>query len=125
MFGDDRGYLTLVYSNGSVKRLTGDAGTEQGVAWSRDGKEIWFAASEVGTTSGERMVWAVTPSGKLRKIFQVPEECTVADISADGRLLFTNEKTSGAQMVASPSSGVEHDVSVLGSSYSEIGRANV
>jgi Tol biopolymer transport system component/tRNA A-37 threonylcarbamoyl transferase component Bud32 len=118
LFGDDRGYVSVVDSNGNAKRLTTDASTEQGVVWSRDGKEIWFAASEAGTTSGERAVWAVTPAGKMRKVFQVPEDCTAADIAADGRLLFTNDKVSGAQMVASPASSVERDVSVLGSGYS-------
>ena len=114
LFGDDRGYVSLVDANGTVKRLTGDAGGEEGLAWSADGREIWYAATEPGTLSQERMIWAVTLAGKMRKIFQVPDDTVVSDIFADGRLLFSHESLSSAQMVASPANGPERNVAALG-----------
>ena len=114
LFGDDRGYVSLADENGKVKRLTGEAGAEEGLAWSADGREIWYAATEPGTISQERMIWAVTLAGKTRKIFQVPDNTAVFDISADGRLLFSHDSLSSAQMVASPASTPERNVSALG-----------
>lgn len=114
LFGDDRGYVAVADANGSVKRLSGEAPSVEGLAWSSDGREIWYAASARGTLSQERMVYAVTPNGKSRKILQVPGDTTVWDIASDGRLLFSNDSVSSAQLVASPASTSERNVSVLG-----------
>jgi len=113
VFGDDRGFLDLVDASGNVKRLTSEAQAEEGVAWSSDGREIWHAAAS-NETHGERAVLAVTTSGKSRIVFNVPGYSVVWDIAADGRLLLSHESISGAQMVASPTSTPERDVSVLG-----------
>src|SRR5439155_23491579 len=114
LFGDNRGYVALADANGKVKRLTTESESEEGLAWSPDGREIWYAAAEAGTF-GERMVLlAVTPDGKSRKVFQVPGNAVVWDIAADGRLLFSHENIGSAQMVASPASAPERNVSVLG-----------
>jgi Tol biopolymer transport system component len=114
LWGDDRGYVSLADSSGTVKRLTGEVGSEQGLAWSRDGREIWYGATTPRADSGERMVWAVSLDGKRREVFQVPDHAAVCDIAADGRLLFSHEVQTFAQIVASPASAPEHDVSVLG-----------
>jgi Tol biopolymer transport system component len=114
LFGDDRGYVAVVDTNGGVKRLSGEAEAEEGLAWSSDGREIWYTASAMETLSLERAVYAVTPNGKLRKILQVPGDITVWDIARDGRLLFSHDSISSAQLVASPTSAPERNVSVLG-----------
>jgi len=113
LFGDDRGYVSLVDGSGNVKRLTGEAAGEEGLAWSRDGRELWYGGTGQETT-GDRTVWAVSLDGKQRKVFGVPDDTTVWDIAADGRLLFSHEKMAAAQMVASPASAAERDVSVMG-----------
>src|ERR1039458_8281793 len=113
LFGDDRGYVSLVDGSGNAKRLTGEAAGEEGLAWSRDGSEGWYAGAGQITTGG-RSVWAVNLNGKQRQVFAVPDETTVWDIAADGRLLFSHEKLGSAQMVASPANAAEHDVSVMG-----------
>jgi eukaryotic-like serine/threonine-protein kinase len=113
VFGDDRGFLDLVDASGNVKRLTGEAQAEEGVAWSSDGREIWHASASMDTHQ-ERAVLAVTPSGKSKRVFNVPGYSVVWDIAADGRLLLSHESISGAQMVASPASAPERDVSMLG-----------
>jgi hypothetical protein len=111
LFGDDRGYVAVADANGGVKRLTAEASGAAGLAWSRDGREIWYAATGPGTP---RTVHAVTPDGKARKIFEVPGDTVVWDIAADGRLLFSQESSSSAQLVASPGSAPERNLSVLG-----------
>jgi Tol biopolymer transport system component len=113
VYGDDRGYLDLVDAGAKVKRLTGEAQGEDGVAWSPDGQQIWYAAALPGT-AGEKAVNAVTPAGKSRVVTDLPGSSVVWDISADGRLLMSNEGIIGAQMVASPAIAPERDVSALG-----------
>jgi eukaryotic-like serine/threonine-protein kinase len=114
LFGDDRGYVSLVDGSGNVKRLTGAAAGEEGLAWSPDGSEVWYSGTGQATTAGSRSVWAVNLNGKQRQVFAVPDDTTVWDIAADGRLLFSHEKLAIAQMVASPANAAEHDVSVMG-----------
>ncbi|MCU1271341.1 MAG: serine/threonine protein kinase [Acidobacteriaceae bacterium] len=114
IFGDNRGYVALAEAKGGVRRLTGEAQAAEGLAWSPDGREIWYAATEVGDLSQERMVHGVTPGGKIRKVFNVPGDATVWDIAADGRLLFSHESIGSAQVVASPANAPERNVSVLG-----------
>jgi eukaryotic-like serine/threonine-protein kinase len=114
LVGDDRGYVSLVDGSGKVKRLTGEAAGEEGLAWSRDGSEVWYGGTGQETT-GDRSVWAVKLDGKQRQVFAVPDDTTVCDIAADGRLLFSHEKMTIAQMVASPTNAAERDVSAMGS----------
>ncbi len=113
LFGDDRGYVSLVDGSGNEKRLTGETAGEEGLAWSRDGSAVWYGGTGQATT-GDRSVWAVNLNGKQRQVFAVPDDTTVWDIAADGRLLFSHEKVGSAQMVASPANAAEHDVSVMG-----------
>jgi len=112
VYGDDRGYLDLVDASKKAKRLTGESQGEEGVAWSPDGREIWYAAS--AGAGDERKVFAVSPTGKSRVVSDTPGYTIVWDITTDGRLLVTHETIGAAQMVASPASGQERDVSVLG-----------
>jgi eukaryotic-like serine/threonine-protein kinase len=113
VYGDDRGYLDIADAAGNVKRLTAEAQGEDGVAWSPDEQEVWFAATFPGTT-GERAVFAVTPAGKSRVVFQVPGYSDLWDIAEDGRLLMSQYIIGAAQMVASPPNAPERDVSALG-----------
>jgi len=114
LFGDDRGYVALADASGGTRRLTAEASAVDGLAWSADGREIWYAATGSETQSAERTVHAVTRDGRTRRIFGLPGDVTVWDIAADGRLLFTHELISSAQFVASPANAPERNVTVLG-----------
>ncbi len=113
LFGDDRGYVALTQPDGTTKRLTLEASAIDGLAWSPDGREIWYAATSSEHSPG-RMVQAVTLAGKTRNIFGVPGDITVWDITAGGRLLLTHENIDSVQMVASPATAPERNVTVLG-----------
>jgi len=114
IFGDDRGYVAVVDASGNARRLTEEYAAEEGLAWFPDGREIWYAATNREALAQERAVFAVTPDAKVRKVFEVPDDTSVWDIAGDGRLLFTHENVTSAQMVAAPSSAPEQNVSVLG-----------
>src|SRR5262249_52462022 len=70
--------------------LTGNFTTVQGLAWSPNGKEIWFTGATGGST--ERLLYAVTLAGGLRVVAQVPGGLKLLDIAADGRLLLAREE---------------------------------
>ncbi len=85
VFGDDRGWVSIVTRNGERRTLTREWGTEEGLAWSRDGGEIWFGAGE----AGRKIVYGVRRNGELRQIWAGPADLTVLDIGRDGQLLAT------------------------------------
>jgi Tol biopolymer transport system component/predicted Ser/Thr protein kinase len=82
--GDDSGGLSIVDLSGQKKVLSEQWFTIQGVAWSRDGKEIWFTASKSGT---DRTLYATTLDGKMRTIARLPGALMLFDIAKDGRVL--------------------------------------
>ena len=113
LFGDDRGYVAVANADGSTRRLTAEASAVDGLAWSADGREIWYAATGTEHSPG-RTVHAVTLDGKSRSVFAVPGDITVWDLAAGGRLLFTHENIDSVQLVASPATASERNVTVLG-----------
>lgn len=81
---DDRGSVFVIDLNGHLRQLTPDWGSEDGLAWRADGKEIWFT----GVSSGiRRDLVAVTLDGKRRKILELPASMTLQDMAPDGRIL--------------------------------------
>jgi eukaryotic-like serine/threonine-protein kinase len=81
---DNRGTLAVTDLSGHVRTLCGGWESEGGLAWRPDGKEIWFTAAEKGTNLN---LMAVSLSGKVRPLLDVPLGVALEDISADGRVL--------------------------------------
>jgi eukaryotic-like serine/threonine-protein kinase len=96
---DDRGFLALVDANGHAKTLTRKWDSADGVAWSPDGKEIWFTAAASGYT---RNLLAVTPNAKMRTVWSFPAGMTLQDIAPDGRVLVSLD----AERLAMATSGL-------------------
>jgi len=81
---DDRGSVDIVDLQGHVSVLSPEWESEDGLAWSPDGKEVWFTASEKDTY---RELRAVTLSREVRKILDLPASMTLEDVAPDGRTL--------------------------------------
>ncbi|MGA8621222.1 MAG: protein kinase [Candidatus Sulfotelmatobacter sp.] len=81
---DTRGTVAVVDMSGHKQTLTREWEDQRGLAWSPNGEEVWFAASENG---GEDSLRAVTLSGRLRLLLAIPTTLMLEDISADGRVL--------------------------------------
>jgi len=81
---DNKGVVSVVDLAGHVRTLTRSWESEGGVAWRPDGKEIWFTAIEKGTNLN---LMAVTLSGKVRTVLDLPMGITLQDIAPDGRVL--------------------------------------
>ncbi len=82
--GDDSGSLAVVDLAGNKKMLSTQWFTIQGLAWSPDGKEVWFTASKSGT---DRTLYATSLDGKQRIVARLPGALMLLDIAKDGRVL--------------------------------------
>ena len=88
VFTDDGGSLSVVDRKGRVRALVKGLKSAQGLAWSADGTEVWFAASDTGA---ERYLRAVSLRGKHRLLAVAPSELTLQDVAPDGNALFVRE----------------------------------
>src|SRR5580698_5051733 len=87
--GDD-GRVVIVDARGSPKASSPFYSSVEGLAWAPNGKEVWFSAVPGGAS---RSIYALDLSGKERLIYRAPGGLTVQDISRDGRVLLTADKT--------------------------------
>jgi len=60
----------------------------EGLAWSPDGKELWFASTK--TAGWADTIYAMTPGGKARVVLTSPS-IRLYDISKDGLVLLSHE----------------------------------
>jgi len=111
--GDDNGSLSIVDMSGKTKVLAGEWFTIQGLAWSPDGKEIWFTASKSGT---DRTLYAVSLDGKQRIIARLPGALMLFDIAKDGRVLLMRASWRRELMGVTPD-GKQRELSWLDYTY--------
>src|SRR5271154_2516105 len=69
IFGDDRGTVSIFDLQGHRRVLTKDFESAQGLAWSGNGKEIWFTASDAAELNSLR---AVDLGGETRIVAAAP-----------------------------------------------------
>jgi len=81
---DDRGCVSLIDLSGHMTVLSTEWESEDGLAWSPDGKEVWFTAVEKGIS---RDLHAVNMSGRVRTLVDMPAGMTLQDVAPDGRAL--------------------------------------
>jgi serine/threonine protein kinase/Tol biopolymer transport system component len=81
---DDRGSVLLVDLAGHLSVLSPAWISEAGLAWSPDGKEVWFTGVEKGMN---RDLLAANMAGRIRRILDLPEGMTLEDVAPDGRVL--------------------------------------
>jgi eukaryotic-like serine/threonine-protein kinase len=82
---DDGGSVCVIDLAGNNTTLSSAWDWESGLAWAPKGDEVWFSVLEDG--SSNRSLWAVSLSGKQRKVLTVPGGLTIQDIAPDGRIL--------------------------------------
>jgi Tol biopolymer transport system component len=83
--GDD-GDVVLFDAGGKKHRLSAGWSSVHGVAWSPDGREVWFTASKGGMV---RSLRAVDLTGRERLVYGSPADLQLQDIARDGRVLVT------------------------------------
>jgi eukaryotic-like serine/threonine-protein kinase len=112
--GDDGGSVAVVDISGHKTELTREWYGTQGLAWSPDGKEVWFTASELGLF---HYITAVDLSGKHRLVTRVPGSLVIFDIWRDGRVLLARADRRREVMGLDPGATKERDLSWLDYSY--------
>jgi serine/threonine protein kinase/Tol biopolymer transport system component len=112
--GDDSGSLAVVDLAGKKKKLSGEWFTIQGVAWSPDGKEIWFTASKSGV---DRTLYATTLGGKERMVLRLPGAVMIFDIFKDGRVLLMRASWRRELIGMTAADAKQHDLSWLDYTY--------
>jgi dipeptidyl aminopeptidase/acylaminoacyl peptidase len=81
---DDRGSVCVTDLSGNVRVLSSGWDSEDGLAWSPNGQEVWFTAAEKGHN---RSLRAVSLSGRVRTLLDLPVTITLQDVAADSRIL--------------------------------------
>lgn len=85
---DDGGKVAVVDLKGNERTLTDTWISEEGLAWSPRGDEIWFTATHEGVS---RALFAVDLSGHERLLARVPGALTIFDVARDGRVLLKRD----------------------------------
>ena len=80
--GDASGYITILDKNGTKKVASEKWLILAGLAWSPDGSEVWFTASQ---HSYMTQMYAMDLRGHERLIAPLPGYFSLLDIAADGR----------------------------------------
>src|ERR1017187_9207282 len=111
--GDDSGSVAVVDLAGKKTTLSTGWYSNQGLAWSPDGREVWFTGNKSGI---DRALYAVTLSGKERLVARMPGTLMLLDLWKDGRALL-NRASWRRELTAISSDGKERDLTWLDFSY--------
>lgn len=105
---DDEGGVSVVDLAGKKTVLSTGWESEEGLAWSPDGKEVWFSATHAGL---DLQIYAVDSFGHLRQAFRALGGVTLQDIAPDGRVLMTRDDHRAGIMGEGPGARNEQDLS--------------
>ncbi|MGH9442490.1 MAG: protein kinase domain-containing protein [Thermoanaerobaculia bacterium] len=108
--GDDAGSVVVVDRAGKVTVLSTGWITAYGLAWPKDGGEVWFTATRVGVA---RSVWGVNLAGEERLLLRTLSELTIQDVSAEGGILITSDNGKVGIIGQPPGQSREKDLSLL------------
>jgi eukaryotic-like serine/threonine-protein kinase len=98
---DDRGWVRVVDAAGKMTTLAGEFWGEEGLAWSRDGKTVYFAANDrqasdearPGDVTYQVRAVRIDSPGTSASALTSPGDFTIHDVARDGRWLATREDT--------------------------------
>jgi DNA-binding winged helix-turn-helix (wHTH) protein/Tol biopolymer transport system component len=107
---DDQGIVSLIDLAGHKTVLSTGWESEEGLAWSPDGTEVWFSATKAGL---ERRIYAVDLAGHQRLAYQALGGVTLQDIAPDGRVLLTRDENRAGMVGMAAGATKEQDLSWL------------
>jgi len=91
IYSDDAGSVAVVDKQGHRSALSEGWLSIHGLAWTKDGSEVWFGASKGSAVSGGG-IYGVTPQGQLRTVLVGPMRYKILDIASDGRVLISHDR---------------------------------
>jgi eukaryotic-like serine/threonine-protein kinase len=87
---DNRGSVVVLDTTGRVLAKTREWNTPSGLAWSADGRDVWFAATDGLSSTDLR---ALSPDGRERVVARIDGYVWLHDIAPNGDLLLTRIST--------------------------------
>jgi eukaryotic-like serine/threonine-protein kinase len=118
--GDDGGSVMIVDRSGKNRKISELFATNQGLAWSSSGDEVFFTAAPFGFNRG---VYASTLSGRQRLLSRVTGNLTIQDVSHDGLVLLSHDVLRAGALAWKSGDPKERDLSWLDwSNVSDISR---
>ena len=94
--------------SGKKRTLTAEENAESGLAWSPDGKEIWYSAGY--GLSGDNIL-AVDLRGRQRVLYRATGDATLLDVSRDGRMILARQNNEREMRAFRQGDIGEHDLS--------------
>lgn len=111
---DARGSVGVVEAGGRRNTLTSEVANVSGLAWSPNGREIWFSAAASGIRQN---LFAVTLDGRLRTVARFPTCVILYDVAPDGRVLLLSEMQTSGIRGRSAAEEMERDLGWLDFSW--------
>lgn len=108
--GDDRGAVCVVDRSGKKTVLADGWASALGLAWSPEGNEVWFTATDVSPNCA---LWAVDLEGRRRLLARSPGRLALHDVSATGELLVTEGRVRLGMGLGSAGQPTDRDLSWL------------
>ncbi|MGE5234147.1 MAG: protein kinase domain-containing protein [Acidobacteriota bacterium] len=109
VMGDDAGQICVVGPGEAMRVLSAGWASVSGLAWSPNGDEIWFSASDRRPTTD---LFAVTLSGRQRVLQRSPSRMALLDVdSKTGRALVSAGRLRIGAIYLEPGKGTERDLS--------------
>ena len=102
--------IARIDSAGKMRTLVEGASIGRNVAWSANGKEIWYSADDAGGSSG---LWAVGDTGKPRLALRHAGSLDLQDVSRSGAILVTVAHPQNSVMALAPGDPLERDLAWL------------
>jgi Tol biopolymer transport system component len=111
---DNRGSVAVVDRSGKKRTLTPEENAESGLAWSPDGKEIWYSAGY--GLSGDN-IFAVDLRGRRRVLYRATGDASLLDVSRDGRIILARQNNQREMRAFRQGDTGERDLSWLDWTY--------
>ena len=97
--GNDAGNVAVIDMEGNLEVLSSGWSSTQGLAWSPDGREVWFTAFRAESS---RTLHAVSLDGAQRPVFQTAGHLILADISRQGQVLVVHGNSRMRMQISTP-----------------------
>ncbi|MGA9529534.1 MAG: protein kinase [Terriglobales bacterium] len=106
--GGDDGRVVVIDLHGNHKTSSRFYGSVEGLAWTPDGKEVWYSAIPSGSS---RSIYGMDLSGKERLIYRAPGGLTIHDIGRNGLVLLTGDQSRIGITALPPGQSTERSLS--------------